>query len=72
MTDQQLDYWTTDTEIFGDEHDNSGEIEQDETSDLLEELDYIFENVFYYGLDDVREFLCDDGTRFRISSQRWL
>ena len=64
MTDQQLDYWTTDTEIFGDsDTDNSGEIEQGENFYLLlEELDYIFENVFYYGLDDVREFLCDDGT----------
>ena len=33
MTDQQLDYWTTDAEIFGDsDTDNSGEIEQGENS----------------------------------------
>ena len=34
-----------------------------------EELDMIFENIFHYGLDDVREFMCNDGTVIPVE---WL
>ena len=65
MDSGQLAYWTVDAnEIFNDtDADGSGEIEQSEgVSILIDELDMIFEAIFYYGLDNVREFVCNDGT----------
>ena len=64
MTEEQLAYWTIDApEIFDDvDADDSGEVEQgEEYYIMIQELDMIFEAVHYYGLDDVREFICDDG-----------
>ena len=72
MTSEQLAYWTVDAnEMFDDtDTDGSGEIEQSESvAILLDELDMIFENIFHYGLDDVREFMCNDGTVIPVE---WL
>ena len=64
MTEEQLAYWTVDApEMFGDvDADGSGEVEQgEEYYIMIQELDMIFGAVHYYGLDDVREFICNDG-----------